>query len=397
MFLESQDRSALALAENLCAVFDGAAGASLGSIEETVFPLLHSIKDLKLSKGLYKVLSDSCDFKLNLDADFPAMRESIFRKSAALLSSPEPADYRAYRDSILASCSEDERAFIRNGIYADMPENEILTEPPRISPQELIQEYNISLVRSLAFFCTGMILKITGHDPAKMRRLFRSLKFFRLIAGIFYAGDKKVKGFSEEFPSCVVIRVGGPASIFENSRKYGLQLSSFLPSVFAMDQWEMDCRLELNGKERKMKLTNEDIHGIPPRMMAVYVPEEIKIFSAKFKETYPEWEIRPGEPVFDSSTREIIFPDFSFSRKKGKKTDVFHLELFHRWHGTQLPARLAFLSSGKNSRYILGIDNSLASKAEMKEKLDSSGLASQIFTFRDYPLPSKLIKILEEI
>ena len=107
------------------------------------------------------------------------------------------------------------------------------------------------------------------------------------------------------------------------------------------------------------------------------------MFHKLFKEKVQDWKITGGSPFIRAGGQELIFPDFSFEGPKGVRA---HLELFHKWHASQLPARLEFCARHPKLRLLLGVDRSLLSDASLKSALDSSAyFAANGFLFRDFP------------
>ena len=122
------------------------------------------------------------------------------------------------------------------------------------------------------------------------------------------------------------------------------------------------------------------------------------IFRDNFVKTQNAWTLQAGLPVFNYKTREIIFPDFTFTYNTDCEKDqkTVHMELFHRWHSQQLLDRLEYLKNSDIENYIIGIENFLYSKQEVKDALsDSDWFENNGFTFRDFPLISKINSLLK--
>lgn len=74
---------------------------------------------------------------------------------------------------------------------------------------------------------SALHLRLTAHRnvPGEYRRLFRHLKFH----GLMYA----VEGHLDDGYQ---IYVDGPASLFKQTRKYGLQMAMFLPALLRVSR-----------------------------------------------------------------------------------------------------------------------------------------------------------------
>jgi predicted nuclease of restriction endonuclease-like RecB superfamily len=92
--------------------------------------------------------------------------------------------------------------------------------------------YNLAQAQGLLY--SALYLRLTAHRnvPGEYRRLFQHLKFH----GLMYA----VEGHLDDGYQ---IYVDGPASLFKQTRKYGLQMAMFLPALLRVSRWEMEAVL----------------------------------------------------------------------------------------------------------------------------------------------------------
>ena len=83
---------------------------------------------------------------------------------------------------------------------------------------------------------------IRNETPARYRRLFRSIKFHRLICDA-----------EQTAPGTTTLRLDGPLSLFSATQKYGMQLATFLPSLLHCKDFELraDVRGGRSGRKRR--------------------------------------------------------------------------------------------------------------------------------------------------
>jgi predicted nuclease of restriction endonuclease-like RecB superfamily len=240
----------------------------------------------------------------------------------------------------------------------------------------------------LLIYADEMEIKVADDRQAEMRRLFKYLKFFRLLADIEQLKpSSSEKGFLK-----MRLNVSGPASLLENTRKYGLQLASFFPAVCAMRKWSLKADVKL--KDKRYRLILDESSGLVShyRNFSAYVPEEIAMFHRLFKQKVEDWKIVGDTPFIKGQGQEIIFPDLSFCDSAGQ---VMHLELFHRWHYGSLLKRLEFCEKNMDLPLLLGVDRSLLNNAELKTLLESHPYFSERgFLFRDFPGVDRVHKML---
>src|SRR5207249_11575732 len=126
---------------------------------------------------------------------------------------------------------------VRDSLYADLPENQILTAVPELTPETLLDRYNLAQAQGLLYYATHMVITAHRNVPGEYRRLFHRIKLY----GMMYA----VEGNLEDGYR---IHVDGPASLFRQTRKYGVGMAAFLPALLQVTRWEMEAQLELKGK-----------------------------------------------------------------------------------------------------------------------------------------------------
>ncbi len=205
--------------------------------------------------------------------DYPAARFSLFKKAAEIIRA-HPGQTEEQYQQRLAQATADNPLAARESIYEDLPENDRLVKLAFITPKQVLERYNCGLVQGLLLHAGSIQLTVHDTDPAKLRRLFKYLKFFRLLARI--SADNNAEG--ESTPDKLSIVIDGPASIFDQSKRYGFQLACFFPAVVALDHWSM--RAEINWKETKRFLVLDESSGLVSHYhnFTAYVPEEIQLF-----------------------------------------------------------------------------------------------------------------------
>ena len=379
-FIDVSDWRMLKLAEQLLTVYANSTGMTRSEIDEQVTMIINGQRDLKLGKGLNKICQDRTDFGKTHEIDYPAQRKELFLASAAILKESSFDDYHDFQMEVFRR-TEKFGEFAQGEFYNDLPQNETLVNFKVLNPRQLLERYNCSLVQSLLLHAGEISLEISGAHPQKLRRLFKYLKFFRLLADI-RCTKFKGRGKNKE-PSIIKMTIDGPASLFENTNKYGLQLASFFPAIPDLEKWSLSSTVKLNNKYFVLKVDQKSGLVSHYRNFSSYVPEEIKIFHNQFKEKAKGWEVIGNTPFIHSKAGEMIFPDLSFENSEGK---IFHLELFHRWHMAPLLRRLEECEDPAFENLIIGIDRALINKGGLKETLEESlWFQEKGFLFRDFP------------
>ena len=344
-FISVSEPKLLTLAERLIAIFENSVGTTREELDEQLERITAAYNDVKLARGLVKILLDRCEFTGCKDQDYPAARHALFLRSAALLRSPDcPEDPQEYRARLM-----EREEVLREAVYPDLPENERLLSVRKTFPKELLERYNMSLAQSLMLFSDGLDCKICADNQAALRRLFKYLKFFRLLFRAELANGKK-----KSDPPMIRLRIDGPASILDNSTRYGLQLASFFPAVCAMRLWQVSCTLKVRTRTMRLNLDESSRLVCHYANFGAYIPEEIRMFQDHFNQAGNSgWTLVPREGYLKLEDNQLTFPDFRFRSDNGTEIDV---ELFHQWHKTPLKERLDYLEKHPGTPLILGAD-----------------------------------------
>ena len=391
-FLDTSDWRHLKFAEQLLEIYNNSISLTKSEVDEQTSMLINSNRNLKLAKGLNKLCLDRSEFSKPGDYDYQALRKQLFMASSKLLTEAVHDDYHDYQMEVYRK-TEDIQDFVQGSFYSDLPQNEELTKFKTLSPLHLLERYNNSLVQLLLLHSGKLEIEILKPDAQKLRRLFKYLKFFRLLAEIKCTGLSQKN--TDKAPSKVTMTVDGPISLFENTSKYGLQLACFFPALPDLENWKIFAEIKLNNRHFELKLDHKSGLVSHYRNFSSYVPEEIRLFHSAFKDKSDEWEIIGQTPFINIGEGEVIFPDLSFKNKSGK---IVHLELFHRWHMSQIVKRLDQISSEKFPDLILGVDRSLINKGGLKETLEEAPwFQDRGFLFRDFPGVATVLKLLKKV
>ena len=277
LFIKTDDPALLSLAKDLLEIYQLSTGKSREYIEGFTSAGVATSRDLKIGKGILKIIQDRAEFSSPTEKDYKAFRQEIFKQSAQRLKQGDlPEDPQAFRNQILPEKEE---------LYADLPDKECLQKMRVIYPREVLERYNMSLVQSLLFYTSKLELKLPANEnPQTLRAICKFLKFCRLLA-------------SAEMKNNVIhMTIDGPASIFENSTKYGLQTAIFFPIVCRLTKWEAACTVKLKSPPLRLLLNESAPLVCHYNNFSSYQPEEFTLFADYFKKTVSAWEINdaPG-------------------------------------------------------------------------------------------------------
>ena len=386
-FIDPADPKLLEFASGLLALYAEAAGGNMrrAELEELAGVQLQGARDRKLAEGLNKLVLDRCSFDPVRLIDYPAERRKLFLAASEALPRAE-GSLEAYREALFSEAGAAE--FMASDIYGDLPDNERLSGWRPLYPAELLNRYNLALVQGLLIYSEELEVTVADSNPAELRRLFKYLRFFRLLAEISRRNGKA--GRNE-----LSLRISGPFAIFANTRKYALLLAEFFPAVVNLEQWSLAAKIRIGENRGELKLDRKCGLVSHYRNFSSYVPEEIRMFHNLFRERSADWRIVGESPFIDGGGQEIVFPDLSFRRESDGTT--LHLELFHRWHRGQLDRRLELLERKPEIPLLIGVDRALADDEAWKILTEQQhpALAARMFRFRDFPGVERVTHLLD--
>ena len=438
LFADSSNAKLLDMAQRLICIFENGKGSTAEELEELCNAEIQGFKDLKLARGILKVVRDRAEFSSSGKNGFPEMRKILFEKNFQLLRSgslPEsPAEVRAKVIAALKMESEkkerketilpEETAYVRQNsasvfsdsgetpgkkevvnlyepenevdpvslfeespVYADLPEKDLLTGFKQTFPKEALDRYNIALVQTLILLAGKLECTVyMTEERQRLRRLFKYLKFFRLLFQTRLEKDGRIR-----------LTVDGPASLFENSAKYGFQLACFFPALCQLRRWEMCCEIPWKGQTVK-KFSLDQEAGLESGFshFSAYLPEEIRMFPKLFAAGQPDWTMEEFPDFLCPEGQILVFPDFVFHHV-GTGRD-FPMELFHRWHAGALEERLKLCERHPEMNLLIGVDRSLLKKdGILKRKLEENPwFQKHGFFFRDFPGAANVSDLLNK-
>jgi predicted nuclease of restriction endonuclease-like RecB superfamily len=209
------------------------------------------------------------------------------------------------------------------------------------SPQALLARYTVVQIQATLFRALEMV--IWASDDFK--NILRHAK----LAGLMHT----VRRLS---PQKFEIRVDGPASVLGATRRYGVAMARFLPSLLACQDWRMHAVLQTRrrGWLACLDLSNDDrlnSHLCPPN-------EFDSRLEATFAQTWGEqregWSLhREAEILY--AGQKVFVPDFVFRHDDGRRV---LLEIVGFWTREYLEAKLATLRTFRDHRILVAVGES---------------------------------------
>jgi uncharacterized protein len=346
LYVPTDDPQWLAAAEDLLSIVRNAKGRTRGEIEAEIAELVGDTPATLIQQGLAKLLDDRCDYETIADRPPEFVREVAFRHSAIERAKAHAARREFDRDAVLQATAAEiaiDPSAIDGLLFADLKDEQRNAAFEDIAPERLLQRYNVALAQSVLLRSVGVSVRVFGLSPARLRQLFRILRFRRLIASI-----------RQEERNAYFIRIDGPLSLFSATQKYGLQLALFLPALLHCPSFELDAELRWGAerKDKTFRLTPEDGLRSHTADYGVFTPKEFELFAASFRTTISDWLLSDDPPPI-ALPDGIWVPDFTLTHTATGQ--AVHLEIFGYWRRVNLAAHAKRLQAHLPRRTIVAV------------------------------------------
>ena len=377
----------LAIATDLIEIFRGAQGMTRGDLETQLQILEGEETDYRMKRGLGHLLSQGFStFEVRSPLDPTELRQRVFALAAPSVpgSQATTATLAALAETLSRELERDiSPEQIRVGLYADLPEQQILTSFDIPTPEALIHRYNLAQAQGVLYRASGVVINAHRNDPGEYKLLFRYMKLFGLMS--YIEGDAD-HGFT--------LTIDGPTSLFKPSTRYGLALAKLLPALLHVSRWSLTATLV-------------------PRALSPYAPQEARFtldahcglvthyppgrphdsmleqaFAARWEQTKTVWRLE-REVDLIPIPGSVMVPDFRLVHPDGR---TFLLEIVGYWRPEYLRKKFAQVRRAGRDDLILAISERL--------NLEQAGvkrheIPARVVWFKDKVLPKAVLEVLE--
>lgn len=341
-YIDRRDEDYLGDADALIRIFAEHEGRPRRELDHALEEYVGTGTDYKILRGFIKLLMDRCDFETHSPVEPAEIRRALFTRAR---SSHPITSHEAAREEILREVALELSAapdVLLNGLYADLPENQKLTEFQPLTPEKLLDIYNLAQAQALLYHCVEMHLEVEPQAREDYRELFSAIKAYRLIHTI--KGDART-GYK--------LRLDGPVSMFHRSQKYGVQMAVFLPALLLCKGWEM--RAEISSGKPGRENAFFELSSSQKRLQSNYLegladenPVREK-FAASWQKVETVWTLEASREVIDLGESAFI-PDFVLKHPEGH---IFYLEILGFWTPRHLNNRLREFEHARLGNFIL--------------------------------------------
>jgi predicted nuclease of restriction endonuclease-like RecB superfamily len=305
----------------------------------------------RLGEAVRKLVSDELRFEEPVRQEAIACRRDTFRRAAAARRATPGAPFD--RAAVLEEIARDRgttAAALEAGLYADRPGAQRLLAVEATAPALLAAAFEIREAQAVLLRATKIEATVRAVDAAIYRRLFRTLKFLRLLP-VITAGKTGYR-----------IEIDGPLSLFQGGGRYGLQLAVALPAIAACDVWSIEAHVRWGAERRPLRFRlsgGSTPDGSMPGggAQAAAQPDELAAFITAFERLDSAWRIDREPAVLDLPGAGLCVPDLAFVRATDGACVYF--ELLGFWSREAVFRRVDLVKAGLPQRILFAVSKSL--------------------------------------
>jgi len=381
------DKASLSLAEEVIEIFVACRGQSQGHLDRQLQDLEGDSPDYRVKRGLAHLLRSSfCEFEIISPLEPQALRHRVFSAAARGVLNPQATELTLEMLAIALSQELDREVLpshIQAGLYADLPENRILTQFDAPTPEALLHRYNLSQVQGIFYKATDLVINAHRNDPGEYKLLFRYLKLFQLMAYIEGEADQ---GFT--------ITIDGPTSLFKPSTRYGLAIAKLVPALLHVTRWSLTANLRIRDtysdtvKAKRFALDSDCglVTHYPPGKTYDSMIEES--FVNRWDSLKTEWRLE-REVDLIPIPGSVMIPDFRLVHPDGRS---LLLEIVGYWRPDYLRKKFSQVRQSGRDDLILAISERLNLE---KAGVNVDQVPARIVWFKDKLSPKAVLQAID--
>jgi hypothetical protein len=422
LFIDPDDARYRETASELIELFETHVGEPKSDLDTAIDQLTVADTDYKIIQGLAKLLRDECDFETVAAAEPREIRQRLFARANDLypiVRQPTLGEetqkldvYAAVADELDISLAE-----CHQGMYADLDANNRLvrfgdqiaesveldtdgtTSTTQLTGQSeetytgkpltvewLLNRYNLALAQAVLYDATELRIQVWDHFAT----VFSYVKLFGLMHRIYPIDADGERVASTDLAAGYEAVLDGPASLFSQSRKYGIRMANFLPALPLCERWEMEAEILVDESTNETRqFTLDHTEGLRSHYSAGqrFDSDIERTLAQKWERSNTEWELVREDDVFDLGA-EVMIPDFAIEHPDGRRAI---LEIVGFWTPEYLDSKLAKIREVQADNFVLAVSERLDCASE-----DFGSTADRVLWFKTGIHVYDLVEIAEQ-
>lgn len=421
LFIDPDEQQYRETAHELIDIFDAHLGEPKGDLDDAIDELTIADTDYKIIQGLAKLLRDECEFETVAPVEPREIRQQLFEKAneqypivrqPTLGEDTQKLDvYSGVADKLGISLKECYR-----GMYADLERNKRLVRfgnrlyenyaadesgssttqltgqsdnryrEDEITVDWLLDRYNLALAQAVLYGATEMRIRVWDNFGT----VFSYVKLFGLMHRIYPIDAEGERVASTDYAEGYEAVLDGPASLFSQTRKYGIRLANFLPALALCDRWEMDATIaddEASSRTRSLALDHTDPLNSHYSAGEEFDSDVEQTLAEKWERATTEWELVREDDVLDLG-EEVMLPDFAVEHPDGRRAV---LEIVGFWTPEYLEEKLSKIRAADIDNLVVAVSERLDCAEE-----DFGEAADRVLWFKTGIHVYDVVELIEE-
>ncbi|HVV84169.1 MAG TPA: DUF790 family protein, partial [Kofleriaceae bacterium] len=329
----------------LIAVADDSVGQPRAAFDEACAAVVAAADDARLAAGLAKLVEDRATFEASAELEPEELRRDVFARASAARRALPPGD-RLDRDAVLADVARDRgltAADVEAALYADLRAAHRMIAFAPIAPAALVAAYDEAQAQAVLLRAVKVTVEVECAAADDYRRLFRQLKFQRLLHTI---APRAGGGYR--------IEIDGPYSLFESVTRYGLALALALPAIRACARWRLDADLRWGAARTALAF---HLEGKAIAAELAPLPEELAALVRAVAELDTPWRAAPADALLDLPGVGVCAPDLVFTH--GGTGESVYVEVLGYWSRAAVWRRVELVERGLADRVVFAVGQHL--------------------------------------
>jgi predicted nuclease of restriction endonuclease-like RecB superfamily len=347
----------LPLAKSMLEVYQQGIGKSRQSLHDSIRRLFPETEEYPPRRILAfcKLLDDVSEYDNGDGKKTAELRMSVFRAAAkyhplvgqrdALFESQESEVKR-----IIAREHGMDWPELHRRLYADLIEYHRLREFQGFANAPmLLARYNVAQVQVALFDAVQMSILAQSDFKAILR--------FAKLARLMHRITKRSNGY--------LLELDGPASLLQNTHRYGLSMAKFLPGLLSCKGWSMVATIRTRFHQT-LRLELDDRCGLTSQATVANAFDSTveQLFCLKWGETPREgWTLERETEILHRG-QTAFFPDFTFVHESGLRV---MMEVIGFWTPEYLAQKSTVLNLFRDQPILLVVAQSLKEKLAIAE------------------------------
>jgi predicted nuclease of restriction endonuclease-like RecB superfamily len=377
----------LAMAQDLIQLFQAQVGHTQGELNRQLQELEGEDTNYRIRRGLAHILRNSFGtFEVVSPLEPVDLRQRVFALAAQ--AAPSPGAAQGHLALLAQQLSQDcDREVtpdqIRQGLYADLPDNRILVEFEAPSPEALIHRYNLSQAQGVFYKASDLVMHLYRNDPGEYKLMFRYLKLFRLMT--YIEGDAD-QGFT--------ITIDGPASLFKPSTRYGVDIAKLIPAILHVSRWRLTATLQIKDSYSQQVRARQFTLDSDCGLISHYPPGKPydSMIEESFVNRWPTdktpWRLE-REVDLVPLPGSVMIPDFRLVHPDGRE---YLLEIVGYWRPEYLRKKFAQVRKSERDNLIVAVSERLNLG---KAGVDMTGISAKVVWFKSKLQPKTVLDLLD--